>query len=187
MAYGPLLFGHRPQHVIDAGHAADQPSAAANSAFRPRSRSASRKRSSSCFPAWSCCGLPTRAPRPVLGRSPGPDLHRPPQADACSKGTTTAGAKRCSIATTPRSTICRPRALARRFPARTGMTDGIRRRDRRASGTISTRSTRCLAEARRRSGRVIMEPVMGNAGVILPRDGYLQAVRETDARPRRAC
>lgn len=37
---------------------------------------------------------------------------------------------------------------------------------------------RCFQKHGHEIAGVMMEPVMGNAGLILPRDGYLQAVRE---------
>ncbi len=38
--------------------------------------------------------------------------------------------------------------------------------------------TRCFEKHGHEIAAVIMEPVMGNAGLNLPRDGYLQSVRE---------
>ncbi len=52
MAYGPLVLGHCPEPVIRA--VTDQISiAAANSAFRPKSRSASPRRLKNSSRAWS--------------------------------------------------------------------------------------------------------------------------------------
>ena len=38
--------------------------------------------------------------------------------------------------------------------------------------------SRCLAKYGDEVAGVLMEPVMGNAGTILPHEGYLQTVRE---------
>lgn len=63
------------------------------------------------------------------------------------------------------------------IPGTTGMTDGI-------TDVIVVQWNdldaleRCLAKHGREVAAVMMEPVMGNAGVNLPREGYLQTVRE---------
>jgi len=63
------------------------------------------------------------------------------------------------------------------IPGTTGMTDGILDVIVCEWNDLDA-LTRCLARHGHEVAAVIMEPIMGNAGVNLPRDGYLQTVRE---------
>ncbi len=76
MAYGPLLFGHRPKHVIDA--VTRQISEFGSQLGFPTEITirVAEKIKHAVSPAWSCCGLPIRAPRrvhrPCGWRAPSP-------------------------------------------------------------------------------------------------------------------
>jgi len=63
------------------------------------------------------------------------------------------------------------------LPGTTGMTDGINDVIVAQWNDLDTLE-RCLKQHAGEVAAVMMEPVMGNAGANLPRDGYLQGVRE---------
>src|SRR5262249_5297139 len=63
------------------------------------------------------------------------------------------------------------------IPGTTGMSDGIKDVIVVQWNDLDALS-RCLEKHGHEVAGVMMEPIMGNAGVILPREGYLQGVRE---------
>ena len=72
-------------------------------------------------------------------------------------------------------------------PASTGIPRRDHRPDRdRRRSTTSTRSSGCSREHRGQIAGMILEPIMMNAGIILPEPGYLAGAQRPAARARRA-
>jgi glutamate-1-semialdehyde 2,1-aminomutase len=176
MAYGPLLFGHCPKHVIASV-----------------TRQITERGSQLGFPTE----ITIRVAEKIKQLFPGMELLRFANSgtEAC------ASAVRLARTYTGRRKLIMfeghyhgwSEALFNRYhaplaelpscgfgpaiPGTTGMTDGI-------ADVIVVQwndldaLTRCLAQHGHEVAAVMMEPVMGNAGVNLPREGYLQTVRE---------
>jgi glutamate-1-semialdehyde 2,1-aminomutase len=70
-----------------------------------------------------------------------------------------------------------PEGFGPSIPGTSGMTDGINDVIVCQWNDLDA-LTRCLEKHGHEVAGVLMEPVMGNAGTILPHDGYLQTVRE---------
>lgn len=176
MAYGPLLFGHRPQRIIDA-------------VVRQISESGSQ------------LGFPTeisvRAAENIQQLFPGMELLR-----FANSGTEAlASAVRLARTVTGRERIVLfeghyhgwSEALFHRYhapldqlptagygpalPGTLGMNGGPREAVVCRWNDLDALE-RCLAEHRGQVAAVVMEPVMGNAGVIPPEEGFLHQVRE---------
>lgn len=176
MAYGPLLFGHRPRHVIEA---------------------VTRQ----IVESGSQLGFPTqiamRVAENVQLLFPGMELMR-----FANSGTEAmASAVRLARTVTERNTLIlfeghyhgwseavfqRYHAPLESLPA-AGFgpaIPGTRGMNGSPSNVVVCRWNdvdaldRCLTQHRDGVAAVIMEPIMGNAGVIPPQPGYLQAARE---------
>ena len=176
MAYGPLLFGHRPKHVIEAV-----------------SRQLNERGSQLGFPTE----ITIRAAEKIKQLFPSMELMR----FANSGSEACASAVRLARTHTGRRKLVMfeghyhgwSEAVFNRYhaplaqlpsegfgpaiPGTSGMTDGI-------SDVIVVEWNdldaldRCLQKHGHEVAAVMMEPVMGNAGLNLPREGYLQGVRE---------
>ena len=176
MAYGPLIFGHRPRHVIEAV-----------------TRQIAQNGSQLGFPTEAA----VRAAENVQRLFPGMELMR-----FANSGTEAiASAVRLARTVTQRDTLILfeghyhgwSEAVFHRYhapleslpeagfgpaiPGTSGMNGS-------PSNVVVCRWNdvdaldRCLTQHRGSIAAAIMEPVMGNAGVIPPKPGYLQAVRE---------
>jgi glutamate-1-semialdehyde 2,1-aminomutase len=176
MAFGPLLFGHRPSHVIESV-----------------TRQITDKGSQLGFPTE----ITIRVAEKIKQLYPGMELLRFANSgtEAC------ASAVRLARTYTGRRKLVMfeghyhgwseavfnkyhapladlsPSGFGPAIPGTTGMSDGI-------DDVIVVQwndvdaLTRCLEVHGHEVAAVIMEPIMGNAGVHLPREGYLQTVRE---------
>jgi glutamate-1-semialdehyde 2,1-aminomutase len=176
MAFGPLLFGHCPHHVIAAV-----------------TRQITERGSQLGFPTE----VTIRVAEKVKRLFPSMELMRFANSgtEAC------ASAVRLARAYTGRRKVIMfeghyhgwSEAVFNRYhapleelpaegfgpalPGTTGMTDGIHDVIVAQWNDLDTLE-RCLKEHGHEVAAVMMEPVMGNAGANLPREGYLQGVRE---------
>jgi glutamate-1-semialdehyde 2,1-aminomutase len=176
MAYGPLLFGHCPKHVVAAV-----------------TRQISERGSQLGFPTE----ITIRVAEKIKRLFPSMELLRFANSgtEAC------ASAVRLARASTGRRKLIMfeghyhgwSEAVFNRYhapladlpaagfgpaiPGTTGMTDGILDVIVVQWNDIDALE-RCLQKHGHEVAAVMMEPIMGNAGVNLPREGYLQAVRE---------
>ena len=176
MAFGPLLFGHCPKHVIESV-----------------TRQITERGSQLGFPTE----ITIRVAEKIKQLYPGMELLRFANSgtEAC------ASAVRLARSYTGRRKLIMfeghyhgwSEAVFNRYhapladlpaegfgpaiPGTTGMSDGI------ADVIVCQWNDldsleRCLARHGHETAALIMEPIMGNAGLQLPRDGYLQTVRE---------
>jgi glutamate-1-semialdehyde 2,1-aminomutase len=176
MAYGPLLLGHRPKNVIDAVY-----------------RQISEQGSQLGFPTE----VTVRVAEKLKRLFPSMELLRFANSgtEAC------ASAVRLARTYTGKKKIVAfeghyhgwSEAIFTRYhapleqlpacgygpalPGTTGMGDGFRDVIAVQWNDLDALQ-RCLAEHRGEVAAVMMEPVAGNASMLLPKEGYLQAVRE---------
>ena len=176
MAYGPLLFGHCPKNVIDSV-----------------TRQITERGSQLGFPTE----ITIRVAEKIKKLYPSMELMRFANSgtEAC------ASAVRLARSYTGRRKLIMfeghyhgwseavfnryhapladlsPEGFGPAIPGTTGMTDGL---DDVVVVEWNDQDAleRCLARHGHETAALIMEPVMGNAGVQLPREGYLQTVRE---------
>jgi len=176
MAYGPLLFGHRPQHVIDA--VTRQISEFGSQLGFPTEitiRVAEKLKQ--LYPSMEllrfansgteACASAVRLARSYTGR------RKLVMFEGHYHGWSEAVFNRyhAPLAELP------PEGYGPAIPGTSGMTDGIMDVIVVEWNDLDA-LTRCMEQHGSEVAGVIMEPVMGNAGVNLPREGYLQGVRE---------
>ena len=176
MAYGPLLLGHRPRAVIDAVY-----------------RQISEQGSQLGFPTE----VTIRVAEKIKQLFPSIELLRFANSgtEACASAVrlarTYTGKKKLVMFEGhyhgwSEAVFTRYHAPLDQLPAcgygpalpgTTGMGDGFRDVIAVEWNNLDALE-RCLAEHKGEVAAVMMEPVAGNASMLLPRDGYLQAVRE---------
>lgn len=176
MAYGPLLFGHRPKHVIEAvtrqiGEFGSQLGFPTEVTIRVAEKI---KR---LFPSMElmrfansgteACASAVRLARSYTGR------RKLIMFEGHYHGWSEAVFNRYHA---PLEALS-PEGFGPAIPGTTGMTDGIHDVIVCEWNDLDALE-RCLAKHGQDVAAVIMEPVMGNAGLNLPLDGYLQGVRE---------
>ena len=176
MAYGPLLFGHRPKHVIDSvvRQISEQGS---QLGFPTEITIRVAEKLKRLFPSMEllrfansgteACASAVRLARTFTGR------RKLVMFEGHYHGWSEAVFNRYHAPLEDLSA----EGFGPAIPGTSGMSDSMR--DVIVVQWNDTDSlARCLERHGHEVAAVMMEPVMGNAGVILPRDGYLQAARE---------
>lgn len=176
MAYGPLLFGHRPQHVIEA--VTRQISEFGSQLGFPTEVTIRvAEKIKRLFPSMEllrfansgteACASAVRLARSYTGR------RKLIMFEGHYHGWSEAVFNRYHA---PLEALS-PEGFGPAIPGTTGMTDGIQDVIVCQWNDLDALQ-RCLTRHGSEVAAVIMEPVMGNAGLNLPHEGYLQGVRE---------
>lgn len=176
MAYGPLLFGHRPQHVIEA--VTRQISEFGSQLGFPTEVTIRvAEKIKRLFPSMEllrfansgteACASAVRLARSYTGR------RKLIMFEGHYHGWSEAVFNRYHA---PLEALS-PEGFGPAIPGTTGMTDGIHDVIVCQWNDLDALQ-RCLTRHGSEVAAVIMEPVMGNAGLNLPHEGYLQGVRE---------